>query len=78
MINIENLKDVPICHIHNMIQDKCAELINIDNLTQDKVLEIADNILKLSFVAEEQGQKMENRLRKYRESIEKLGFIRQK
>ncbi len=78
MIDKKDLENTPICHIHNMIQDKCAELINISDLTSDKVLEIADEILQLSFVAELQGQHMEDRLRKYRESIEKLGFTRDK
>jgi glucose-6-phosphate dehydrogenase assembly protein OpcA len=76
MINIKDLNKTPICHLHNMIQDKCSELVNPDNLNQDKVLEIADDILKLSFIAEEKGQHMEDRLRVYREGIEDMGFLR--
>lgn len=78
MVNKKELELTPICHIHNIIQDKCAELVNIEDLDKDKVLEIADEILQLSFVAEKQGQRMEDRLRKYKESIEKLGFVRNK
>ena len=78
MVNKKELESTPICHIHNIIQDKCAELVNIEDLDRDKVLEIADEILQLSFMAESQGQRMEDRLRKYKESIEKLGFVRYK
>jgi len=35
-------------------------------------------VSELSFVAESQGQHMEDRLRLYKESIEKLGFVRLK
>lgn len=78
MLDVKTLKNMPICYIHSMIQDKCTELINSDDLSSDQILEIADDILQLSFIAEEQGYKMENRLREYRESIEKLGFERHK
>jgi len=75
-INKEDLENIPICHIHNIIQDKCAELVNIDDFNKDKVLELANDILELSFIAEDMGQRMENRLREYKESIEALGFER--
>lgn len=76
MVDKKELENIPICHIYNIIQDKCSELINIYDLNKDKILEIADDILLLSFVGEEKGQRMEDRLRLYRESIEKLGFVR--
>lgn len=78
MMDKKELESIPICHIHNIIQDKCAELVNIEDLDKDKVLEIADEILQLSFVAEKQGQRMEDRMRLYKEGIEKLGFARNK
>lgn len=74
----KELESIPICHIHNIIQDKCTELVNIEDLDKDKVLEMADEILQLSFVAESQGQRMEDRMRLYKEGIEKLGFTRNK
>lgn len=78
MVNVKDLKDVPICHLHNMIQDKCAELVNLDDLTSENVLKIVDDILTISFVAEEKGQHMEDRMRIYKEGIKELGFVRVK
>lgn len=41
-----------------------------------EILERASKIVEESIAAKKQGQRMENRLRRYKNGIESLGFIR--
>jgi hypothetical protein len=72
--------DMLVCHIQNVIQDIIVDLISI--ISKEEKLNIEDFVDKLSSVyelsktAEFKGQKMENRMREYRQAIEKLGFKR--
>ena len=78
MTNKKELENTPICHIHNIIQDTTKDTLlktSCDNLELIKALK---NIIELSKIAEQQGQKMEDRLRVYKEGIESLGFKRDK
>lgn len=80
-----NLTNTPICHIHSFIQDECVLIIEeiqelqLNNTVKQEIIEqrIA-KILYMCQIAEEQGQKMENRLKEYRNAIESLGFKRVK
>lgn len=75
-----DLTNTPICHVHNFIQDTCTEILNVlDNTIKSEQIAIKINkIIYMSKLAEEQGQKMEDRLKEYRKAIEELGFIRAK
>lgn len=51
----------------------------LDNTIKSEQIAIKINkIIYMSKLAEEQGQKMEDRLKEYRKAIEELGFIRAK
>lgn len=76
-IDKKDLEHIPICHIHNIIQDKCKSILE-DTNNYAVIFGIVGDILELSLIAEHKGQKMEDRLKKYRESIEGLGFKRVK
>lgn len=80
-----NLTNTPICHIHNFIQDECADILSSiqesplkDTIKEEIIEQRIAKILYMSKLAEEQGQKMEDRLKKYRNTIESLGFKRVK
>ncbi len=80
-----NLTNTPICHVHNFIQDECLEIIKAiqesplkDTIKEEIIEQRIAKILYMCKVAEEQGQKMEDRLKEYRGKIESLGFIRAK
>ena len=49
---------------------------NNSSITIKDVIPYLDNIIKESRIAKKKGQVMENRLLKYRRSIEALGFKR--
>jgi len=69
-----------ICNVHSDIDDLIDDLLELNPLSLDvnKVNEIAIKMRVLIFEAMESGQVMEDRLKKYREAIEGLGFIRDK
>lgn len=71
-----NLKNTPICHVHNIIVDKAFEILRDLPNNEMKLISLCEDIIKLATHAEKQGQSMEDRLRKYKEGIEALGFIR--
>lgn len=80
-----DLTNTPICHIHNFIQDECIEIMSViqespikDTIKEEIIEQRLAKILYMCKKAEEQGQKMENRLKEYRNAIEALGFIRAK
>lgn len=80
-----DLTNTPICHIHNFIQDECIEIMSAiqespikDTIKEEIIEQRLAKILYMCKKAEEQGQKMENRLKEYRNAIEALGFIRAK
>ena len=73
-----------ICNSHNTIQywakevkKKLKKSIKEDNLSMlEDVLPVIDDIIKESRLAKKKGQNMENRLKRYRNSVESLGFKR--
>lgn len=69
----------PICHINEIMQDMIIEireeLFNTD-LDKGKIYKLLKEIYELSQQAKYCGEKMENRLRVYKEGIENLGFKR--
>ena len=75
MIDSKLLEKTPICHIHNIIRDRLYDLEEIYDLKQSDTLLAIRLLLD---VAEEQGQKMEDRLKVYKNGIENLGFERKK
>jgi hypothetical protein len=72
---IEKYKNVPICHLHNIIQDIANDLENSNNFSESSLVKL-HKITELSIVAEHKGQRMENRLKEYKKMIENLGFKR--
>jgi hypothetical protein len=52
--------------------DRLRRIRNKKSFTNDEINEVLDII----YYAKKQGQKMENRMRKYRSAIESLGFQR--
>lgn len=81
----QNLDNTPICHVHNFIQDECIEIMSAiqespikDTIKEEIIEQRLAKILYMCKIAEEQGQRMENRLKKYKEGIESLGFKRVK
>lgn len=80
-----DLTNTPICHVHNFIQDECVEIMSAiqespikDTIKEEIIEQRIAKILYMCQKAEEQGQKMEDRLKEYRNAIEALGFIRAK
>ncbi len=80
-----DLTNTPICHVHNFIQDECVEIMSAiqesplkDTIKEEIIEQRIAKILYMSKLAEEQGQKMEDRLKEYRSGIEAMGFIRAK
>lgn len=69
----------PICHINEIMQDMIIEireeLFNAD-LDRAKIYELLKETYALSQQAKYCGERMENRLRVYKEGIESLGFKR--
>ncbi len=69
----------PICHINEIMQDMIIEireeLFNTD-LDKGKIYKLLKEIYELSQQAKYCGERMENRLRVYKEGIESLGFKR--
>ena len=73
-----------LCSSHNTIQywakdikKKLKKSIKEDNITiLEDVLPVIDDIIKESRVAKKKGQAMENRLKKYYDSIVSWGFKR--
>lgn len=69
----------PICHINEIIQDMIVEiteeLFNTD-LDKAKIYKLLEETYALSQQAKYCGERMENRLRVYKEGIESLGFKR--
>ena len=71
--------DFTICTYHNFTIGNLKQLKNRLNKVepQDVVaISIIDDIIKDIRVAKKMGQRMENRLKKYRKSIELLGYER--
>jgi len=67
-----------ICYNHNDIISLCEQLkLNMTNLTLDEILKHIDLIYDRAKCAKRQGIKMENRLKKYRTAIQRLGFVRE-
>ena len=73
-----------ICTYHQYIENRALEIMKIKNNSYDEiedllyeVQDIADDIYDVVLVALEAGQRMENRLKEYREAIEGLGFVKQ-
>lgn len=74
-----------ICDIHgemiSMAEDLQRMRVNdFDDVESaiNNIVNKLDDIIALGYVAMEYGQSMENRLKLYRESIEELGFVREK
>lgn len=61
-----------LCKNHNAMIDRLRRIRNKKSFTNDEINEVLDII----YYAKKQGQKMENRMRKYRSAIESLGFQR--
>lgn len=71
--------DTTICYKHNTIKYLCTEIIKKfkkGNAVIEDIIPKIQEILLNATEAKKQGQRMENRLKKYRNSIEKLGFTR--
>lgn len=74
-----------ICDYHKIIQDKSNEISKlkaknyetVEDLL-DEVQSLADDIYSIVDYALEAGQRMENRLKDYKNTIEGLGFERVK
>ena len=65
-----------LCNNHNTIIHKLQQM---KRLTKDEAIRKEINeLLEYSRFCKKQGQRMENRLRKYKESIEELGFVRER
>jgi hypothetical protein len=64
-----------ICSNHNDILFY-ADQIKKENLTPTQ-LKLINSLIKVTKCAKKQGVRMEKRLSKYRNSIEKLGFSRE-
>ncbi len=74
-----------ICYVHDDITDTCDNyLLDIsDKHTLEKkdirkLRRVMQKIMALTAAAKTKGQSMETRLEKYKETIEKLGFSREK
>ena len=72
-----------ICNIHTQIGNLIQKLYGLDYTIDTKQLRsnienVVNEMNKLLLSATEAGQHMENRLKEYREAIEKLGFKRNK
>lgn len=65
-----------ICTIHCMIRARVESLLGDERSERDKAA--LTEIVELVAEAMERGQAMEDRLTKYREGIEKLGFARKR
>jgi len=82
------LKDAIICHIHDNIIDLATELsldiheYNIGNLDLDEFVNqieyTINKIMTRTCTAKYLAQRMEDRLKLYKETIESLGFERKK
>jgi hypothetical protein len=80
-----NRKSVTLCDYHSDIYKAASEILRIrDKDYEDindllsKVQDLADDIYCAVEVCTEMGNKMEDRMREYREAIEGLGFQRVK
>lgn len=74
-------KDFTLCTNHNFIIHSLRQikhLLKTNNYKDDIIFEIIDECIKDVKIAKKQGEKMEKRLKKYRQAIELLGFIRKK
>jgi len=74
-----------ICNYHGIIEDKAREILNIRDDRYEEVKDLlwevqslADDILNAVKYAYEGGNRMEGRMRDYRDAIEALGFKRVK
>jgi len=71
-----------ICNIHNQIISLIQKLYCLEyddvNRLRNEIVDMADELNRLTNEALEAGQHMEDRLKSYRESIENLGFKRNK
>lgn len=72
-----------ICDIHDEIMKKSNKIGRLKsgdyediNSLMEEFQDFANEVYSLAYDAKEAGQKMENRLKDYRQSIEGLGFIR--
>jgi hypothetical protein len=61
-----------LCRNHNTVVDKLKRIRKNKKFTNEEINEI----LEIIYFAKKQGQRMENRLRKYKYAIEGLGFKR--
>lgn len=73
-----------ICNYHHDIKEKASEIMKIKEGSYDNIADLlwevqsmADDIYASAAMALEAGQHMENRLKEYREAIERLGFTRE-
>ena len=65
-----------LCNNHNMIIHKLQQM---KKLTKDeRIRKEINELLEYSRHCKKQDQRMENRLRKYKDSIEELGFVRER
>lgn len=67
-----------LCNNHNQIIFNLKQVKNAlkESNIDENTLKLLENSIKTCKYCKKQGQNMENRLRKYRNSIEKLGFKR--
>jgi len=86
----KEIKESCICHIHDYIYDSLWDILwkiqsyesyrdtnHADDLIFEIYSEIPGIVQKVE-IAIEKGQRMEDRLRLYKETIESLGFERKK
>lgn len=86
----KSLKQMPICHVHNIVEDLLTDsrsdlmkikYIKDDSYKDEMISKVCDNIsqsLEFLKIALDKGQRMEDRLRLYKTTIESLGFIRER
>ena len=70
------MSDFSICYHHDQALKLLNKLRNVND--SDKLVDMINEVVDNIKVAKRSGKRMESRLRKYRESIESLGFKRTK
>lgn len=70
------MKDKTLCDVHNFIIGYLEDLKDCISQEDDYGQVIIIELIRLSNIAKEKGQSMEDRLVLYREAIEGLGFER--
>lgn len=71
-----------LCNNHNLVKHNLQQLKKIilsnkENIDREATRMLINETLDIVRYCKTQGQRMENRMSKYRRAIEDLGFIRQ-